>query len=52
MILNGFKIQSQFNKDFTEDYIEDSDEGYFQLMFNILKSYMTFKMIYNCYLKE
>ena len=45
-----FKELSQFNEDFIENYNEDSDEGYFLevdvQMFNILKIYITFTMIY------
>ena len=50
---------SQFGKDFIENYNEDCDEQYFlevdkivmnniflKLMFNILKNYMTFTMVY------
>ena len=43
----------QFNEDFIKNYNEESDEGYFsKLMFNILKIYMTFTIIYHFYLKE
>ena len=48
--VGGFKLvenTSQFSKDFIENYNEDSDE----LMFKILKNYMTFIMIYPFYLK-
>ena len=41
---------SQFNEDFIKNYNEESDERYFlKLMFNILKNYMDFIMIYHCY---
>ena len=44
---------SQFNKDFIENYNEESDEGYFlKLMLNILKNYMTFTLVYQFSLKE
>ena len=44
---------SQFNEDFIKSYNEESDEGYFcNLMLNILKSYMSFIMIYHFHLKE
>ena len=47
------KDTSQFNKDFIKSYNEESDEGYFlKLMFNILKNYMNFIMIYHFYQKE
>ena len=43
------KESSQFNECFIESYIE----GYFlKLMFNILKSYMSFITIYQFYQKE
>ena len=54
--LNGFKwVENpfQFNKDFKKSYNKESDEGYFlKLMFNILKNYMIFAMIYHFYQKE
>ena len=38
----------QFNEVFIKNYNEESDEGFFlKLMFNILKNYMTFTMIYH-----
>ena len=44
------KDTSQFNDDFIKNYNEESDEGYFlKLMFNILKNYMNFIMIYHFY---
>ena len=45
---------SQFNEDFIKNYNEESDAGYIFLkfMFNILKNYMTFTMVYHFYLKE
>ena len=44
---------SQFNEDFIKNYNEESDTGYFlNLMFNILKNYMNFIMIYNFYQEE
>ena len=48
--VNDFKWvekTSQFNKDFIKNYNEDSDIGYLlQLMFIIIKIYITFTMIY------
>ena len=47
------KDTSQFNEDFIKNYNEESDEVYFlNLMFNILKHYMKFIMIYHFYLKK
>ena len=44
---------SQFNEDFIKNYNEESDTGYFlNLMFNILKNYMNFIMIYHFYQEE
>ena len=44
---------SKFNEDFTESYNEESDESIFsKLMFNMLKNYMTFIVIYHFYMKE
>ena len=49
--LNIFKQvdeTAQFNEDFIKSYNEDSDKEYFlKLMFNILKNYMTFTMMYH-----
>ena len=48
-----FKDTSQFNEDFIKNYNEEINEGYFlKLMFNILKNYMNFIMIYHFYQKE
>ena len=42
------KDTSQFNDDFIKNYNEEGDKGYFsKLMFNILKIYMNFLMIYH-----
>ena len=54
--LDGFRwveTTSQFNKDFLENYNNDSDEGYFvvKLKFNIPKHYMTFTMTNHFHLK-
>ena len=47
------KDTSKFNEDFIKNCNEESDEGYFlKLMFNILKFYMDFIMIYPFYQKE
>ena len=47
---------SQFNEDFIKNYCEESDEGYegyfLKVMFNIVKNYMNFIMIYHFYQKE
>ena len=44
---------SEFNEDFIKSYINESDEGYFlKLMFNILKTYRYFTIIYPFCLKE
>ena len=44
------KHTSQFNEDVIKSYNEESNGGYFlKLMFNILKNYMNFIMIYNFY---
>ena len=54
--VNNFKWikdNSQFNEDFIKTYDEESDEGYFlKFMFNVLKNYTNFIMIYHFYLKE
>ena len=43
----------QSNTDFMKNFNEEDDEGYFlNLMFNILKNYMNFIMIYHFYQKE
>ena len=49
-----FENTPQFNKDFIKNYNEDNYEEYFflKLMFNILKTFMTFTMIYKFYLRE
>ena len=51
--VNNFKWTigtSQFNEDFIKNCNEESDEGYFlMLMFNILKNYLNFLMIYHIY---
>ena len=47
------KNTSQFDEDFIKIYNEESDEEYFsRLMFNILKNYMNFLMIYHFYQKK
>ena len=50
MPVNDFKwveIESRFNEAFIKGFNEDSNEGHFlKMMFNILKGYMTFSMIY------
>ena len=46
---------SQFNEDFIKNYNEESDfieEIFLKLIFNILKNYMDFVMIYHFYQKE
>ena len=44
---------SQLNEDFIINYYDESDEGYFlKLVFNILKNYLKFIMIYHFYLIE
>ena len=46
------KDTSQFNENFLKNYNEESDEGYFlKLMFNVLKNYMNFIIIYHFYLR-
>ena len=41
---------SKFNKDFIENYNEDSEKEYFlKLMFNFLENYIKFTMIYHFY---
>ena len=53
--VDGFKWVGntpQFDKDFIENYNEDSDKDFFlKLMFNILNIYMTFTMICHFELK-
>ena len=47
------KDTSELNEDFMKNFNEESDEGFFlKLMFNILKTYTNFIMIYHFYLKE
>ena len=48
------KDTSQFNEDFIKNYNEENDGRIFflKLMFNILKNYMDFIMIYFFYLKK
>ena len=44
---------SKFNEDFMKNNNEERAEGYFlKLMFNILKNYLNFIIIYHFYLKE
>ena len=44
---------SQLNEDFIKNHDKESDEGfYFKLMFDILKNYMNFIMIYHFYQNE
>ena len=54
--LNNFewiKHTSQFNKDFIKNYDEKAmNDIFLKLVFNILKNYMTFTMIYFFYMKE
>ena len=51
-IFEWIKDTSQFNEDFIKAYIEESDKRYFfEVMFNILKNYMIFVMIYHFYLR-
>ena len=54
--LNNFewiKHTSQFNKDFIKNYDEKAmNDIFLKLVINILKNYMTFTMIYFCYMKE
>ena len=48
--VNGFKWVevTQLNENFIKSYNEESDEGYFlKLIFNILKIYIIFIMIYH-----
>ena len=46
------KDTSQFNENLLKNYKEESDEGYFlKLMFNVLKNYMNFIIIYHFYLR-
>ena len=56
LAVNGFvwvEDTSQFIEDFIKSYDEESYEGYFlRLMFNILKNYMNFTMIYHFHLRE
>ena len=42
------KDTSQFNEDFIKNYGEESDI-FWKLMFNILKTYMNFRMVYHFY---
>ena len=47
------KDTSQFNEEIIKNYNEESDKRYFsKLIFNILKNYIPFIMIYHFYLKE
>ena len=50
----GIVNTSQFNDYFIKSYNEESDEGYFflKLMFNILKTYMNFILIFHFYQRE
>ena len=53
--LDWIKDISQFNEDFIKNYNEESDfieEIFLKLIFNILKNYMDFVMIYHFYQKE
>ena len=53
--VNGFKWVevTQLNENFIKSYNEESDEGYFlKLIFNILKIYIIFIMIYHFQMKE
>ena len=44
---------SQFNKDFVENYNEESDEEYFlEVDVKYPENYLNFTMIYHFYLKE
>ena len=45
------KGTSQFNKDFIKNYNEESNEGYFLEVDDILKNYMNFIKIYHFYLR-
>ena len=46
------KDTSQFNEDFIKNYNEENDDGYLlKLMFNILRNYINFIMIYHFCLK-
>ena len=49
--VNNFQISFQFNEDFIKNYNDESNERYL-LMFNILKNYMNFIMIYYFYQKD
>ena len=55
-LVNAFKWvenTSQFHKNFMKSYNKDSDKGYFpEVIYNILKKYMIFLIIYSFYLKE
>ena len=54
LLVNKFKWiedTSKFNEDFIKNYNEERDEG-LKLMFNILKNYMNFIMVYHFYEKE
>ena len=53
--LNNFewiKDTSQFNEDFIKKYNEVMKDIFSKLMFNILKNYINFIMIYHFYQKE
>ena len=44
---------SEFGESFIKCYNEESDEGYFlKMIFNILKNYVTFIMLYHFHLKD
>ena len=54
LLVNKFKWiedTSKSNEDFIKNYNEERDKG-LKLMFNILKNYMNFIMIYHFYEKE
>ena len=46
------KGTSQFNEDFTTILMKVLNDIFSKLMFNTLKNYMNFRMIYDFYLKE
>ena len=56
LLVNNFKWVEktfEFDEDFIKSYNDDSHERYFlKLMFNILRIYITFIMIYTSCLKE
>ena len=56
LLVNNFKWVEKtfaFDEDFIKSYNDDSHERYFlKLMFNILRIYITFTMIYTSCLKE